>query len=148
MTNEWQTRTWEELKAETQARAERGAYPGFGIKPEDGREALAMIAGLDPEEWGAAWMAVGDRYAWRADAAARRGDAKAVQEALLAAWRLYTFGRWPVARSSQKLACYAKAKSTFALYGRSLDPAIETVRIPFEGKEIVGLLQVPDDVAG
>ena len=23
----WQTRTWDELKAETQARAERGAYP-------------------------------------------------------------------------------------------------------------------------
>jgi hypothetical protein len=29
----WQTRTWEELKAETQARAERGAYPVFGIWP-------------------------------------------------------------------------------------------------------------------
>src|SRR4051794_29299330 len=106
MTDAWQTRswderTWDELKAETLARAERGAYPVFGIKPEDAREALAMIGSLDPEEWGAAWMAVGDRYTWRADAAARRGDAQAVQEALLAAWRLYTFGRWPVARSPQ-----------------------------------------------
>ena len=27
----WQTRTWEELKSETQARVERGAYPVFGI---------------------------------------------------------------------------------------------------------------------
>src|SRR5215510_4676648 len=122
MTDAWQTRnwdertwerTWDELKAETLARVERGAYPVFGIKPEDAREALTMIGSLDPEEWGIAWMAVGDRYAWRADAAARRGDAKAVQEALLAAWRLYTFGRWPVARSPQKLACYAKAKTTF-----------------------------------
>ena len=31
MADEWQTRTWEELKAETQARADRGAYPVFGI---------------------------------------------------------------------------------------------------------------------
>jgi esterase FrsA len=147
MTDAWQTRTWDELKAETLARAERGAYPVFGIKPEDAREALAMIGSLDPEEWGAAWMAVGDRYAWRADAAARRGDAKAVQEALLAAWRLYTFGRWPVARSSQKRACYTKARTTFEVYGGALDPPIETVRIPFEGTEIVGLLQVPHDLA-
>ena len=54
----WQTRTWEELKSETQARVERGAYPVFGIDPGDSRKALAMIGSLDPQEWGAAWMSV------------------------------------------------------------------------------------------
>ena len=62
MIDAWQTRTLEELRAETQARADRGAYPVFGIKPEDAREALAMISSLDPEAWGAAWMTLGDRY--------------------------------------------------------------------------------------
>ncbi len=62
----WQTRTWEELKAETQARADRGAYPVFGISPDDAREALAMISSLDPDEWGAAWMTLGDRHLERA----------------------------------------------------------------------------------
>ena len=38
-----QTRTWDELKAETLRRAERGAYPVFAIKPDDARDALAMI---------------------------------------------------------------------------------------------------------
>ena len=58
----YQTRTWEELKAETLARAERGAYPVFAIKPDDARAALAMIHDLDPDAWGGAWMAIGDRY--------------------------------------------------------------------------------------
>ena len=35
----YQTRTWEELKAETLARAERGAYPLFAISSDDARAA-------------------------------------------------------------------------------------------------------------
>jgi pimeloyl-ACP methyl ester carboxylesterase len=142
----WQTRSWEELKAETQARADRGAYPVFGISPDDARAALAMITSLDPDEWGAAWMSLGDRHL---DRAAR--EDKASPDALLAAWRLYTFGRWPVARSPNKVASAAKARAAFEAYGRVVDPAIEPIRIPFEGQkerqEIVALLQKPKAVA-
>jgi esterase FrsA len=144
--SEWQTRTWEELKAETQARAERGAYPVFGIRPDDAREALAMIASLDPDEWGSAWMTIGSRYVERAGAAERRGDPKAKQDDLLAAWRLYTLGRWPVAKSPKKLESYVRAKTAFEAYGRLADPPIETVRIPFGGREIVALVQMPREV--
>ena len=71
----YQTRTWDELKAETLARAERGAYPVFAIKPDDARAALSMIRDLDPDAWGGAWMAVGDRFmeqAQKAEAQRRR----------------------------------------------------------------------------
>src|SRR4051794_2645527 len=145
--NEWQTRTWDELKAETQARAERGAYPVFGISAADAREALAMIGSLDPEEWGGAWMIIGDRHLERAQAAARIGDGKVAQAGYLAAWRLYTLGRWPVASSPKKTQCLEKARQAFAAYGQVLDPKIETVRIPFEGKEIIALLQMPARVS-
>src|SRR5215470_3092291 len=139
----WQTRTWEELKAETQARVDRGAYPVFGISPEDARAALAMISSLDSDEWGAAWMTVGDRYLDRASAA---GQGKAAQDALLAAWRLYTFGRWPVAKSPKKVASAAKARAAFEAYGRLVDPVIAPISIPFEDREIVALLQKPKNV--
>jgi esterase FrsA len=145
--DEWQTRTWDELKAETQARAARGAYPVFGISANDAREALAMIGSLDPEEWGAAWMAIGDRYAERAQAALRAGNGQAAQDGYLAAWRLYTLGRWPVASSPKKTRCLEKARQAFAAYGQLLDPKIETIRIPFEGKEIIALLQKPRGVS-
>ena len=142
----WQTRTWVELKAETQARAERGAYPVFGIKAEDAREALAMIGGLDPEEWGRAWMAVGDRYSARAEASERAGTIKPAQDDYLAAWRLYTLGRWPVTAAPAKARSFAKAQDAFAAYGRLVSPRIEPIRIPFEGTEIRAYLQKPDGV--
>ena len=77
----YQTRTWDELKAETLARAERGAYPVFAITPEDAREALSMIHDLDPDAWGGAWMAVGDRHMERAQQA-EASDASAAARAL------------------------------------------------------------------
>ena len=64
----YQTRTWEELKAETLARAGRGVYPVFAISSDDARAALAMIQDLDPEAWGAAWMDGGGRPLCRARA--------------------------------------------------------------------------------
>lgn len=146
MDENWQTRTWEELKAETQARAERGAYPVFGIAPEDARAALGAITSLDPEEWGAAWMTRGDMHVGRAGAAEHCGDVEGAQREYLGAWRLYTLGRWPVMSSPKKAQCYDKAKAAFAAYGRLVEPKIEMVRIPFEGREIVGLLQVPLNV--
>jgi len=48
-------RTLDELKAETQARADRNGYPLTGLKPADVREALARINSLDRDEWAAAW---------------------------------------------------------------------------------------------
>jgi pimeloyl-ACP methyl ester carboxylesterase len=145
--NEWQTRSWDELKAETQARADRGGYPVFGIGSQDAREALAMIHSLDPDQWGAAWMAVGDRHRERAQAAESKIKLQEAQEHYLAAWRIYTLGRWPVASSPQKVESLARARAAFEAYGRLAEPTITTVRIPFEGTEIVGLLQVPGTAA-
>jgi pimeloyl-ACP methyl ester carboxylesterase len=127
----WQTRTWPQLKAETQARADRGAYPVFGIKPEDAREALDNIGSLDPQAWGMAWMAIGDRYA-------EKGQH-------LEAWRLYTLGRWPTLASPSKRECFAKAQTAFAAFGQTLDPPIEPVKIPYGNATISVLLQRPMD---
>jgi esterase FrsA len=141
-----QTRTWEELKAETQARADRGAYPVFGIAAQDAHDALEMIGSLDPEEWGAAWMAIGDRHVADAQIAASRADIESARDNYLAAWRLYTLGRWPVARSPKKVECQVRARTAFEAHGRLVTPAIETIRIPFEDREIVAFLQMPADV--
>ena len=59
------------------------------------------------------------------------------------AWRLYSFARWPTTNSPGKQKAYDKALDAFAGYARYLDPPPQVVRIPFEGKEIVGLLRVP-----
>jgi esterase FrsA len=142
----YQTRTWEELKAETIARAERGAYPVFAIKPDDARAALAMIHDLDHDAWGGAWMAIGDRSMEQAQKA-ERNDPSAAAQHYLYAWRLYTLGRWPVMSAPNKRASYDKAQAAFAADCRQMTPAIEPLAIPFEGKAIKAWLQKPQGVA-
>ena len=138
-------RTIAELKAETQARADRNAYPLIGIKPADTREALANIATLDRDEWASAWSKVAATYEADAEAADAAGRIKDAQENFLMAWRLYSFARWPTPNSPGKQQAYAKALAAFGGYARHLDPAPVVVRIPFDGKEIVGWLRLPKD---
>src|ERR1700716_2278171 len=81
-------RTIEEIKTETLARAQTGAYPTLGIDPADARDALALISTRDPDDWAAGWSAVGDRYMAKAKAA---GDRQEADANYLRAWRLYYF---------------------------------------------------------
>jgi len=136
-------RTLEELKAETQARADRGAYPLIGLAPGEVREALAKINSLDRDEWAAAWGSIAERHVAKAKSAEAAGQSKDAQAAFLQAWRYYSFARWPVTNSPGKQRAYALALDAFRNYARFLDPPPEIVRIPFEGKEIVGYLRLP-----
>jgi fermentation-respiration switch protein FrsA (DUF1100 family) len=133
-------RTIEEIKAETLARAETGAYPTLGIAPSDARDALALISTREGDEWAAGWSKVADRYIEKAKAAADRQEADANY---LKAWRLYYFGQWPAPTSPGKLAAYRKAVEAYLLHAKSFDPPLEIVRIPFEDSEIVGYLRLP-----
>ena len=103
-----------------------------------------MISSLDPEEWGAAWMAIGDRHCERAPG---RRTARGHRSRRRTAFSpLGGSTRWAAGRSPsspKKLECQAKAPSGVRGLWPVADPQIETVRIPFEGKEIVGLLQAP-----
>jgi hypothetical protein len=139
-------RTLEELKAETQARADRNAYPLTGLKAEDVRKALSNINSLDRDEWAEAWGKVASPYALAGKAAEAVGRSKEAQENYLMAWRLYSFARWPTTNSPGKQRAYERALDAFQAYARHLDPPLETVRIPFEGKEIVALLRLPKGV--
>jgi esterase FrsA len=137
-------RTIDEIRDESIARAERGGYPLIGLSPDDVREAFSKITSRNGDEWAAAWMSVAFKYAARA----RAGDLAASDPAesranWLKAWRLYAFGAWPVASTPAKQKAYEMALAAFLAAAKTLDPPLEVVRIPFEGKEIVGYLRVP-----
>jgi esterase FrsA len=133
-------RTIEEIKAETLARSQAGAYPLLGIQPVDASDALSHIQSRDADEWAAAWSAVADGYIAKAKATteAREADANFVR-----AWRLYYFGQWPAPTSSGKQAAYQRAIDAYLQHARNFDPPLEVVRIPYEDKEIVGYLRLP-----
>jgi hypothetical protein len=140
------TRTWEELKQETQRRVDKNLGPVGGLKSEDAREALNNIHSLDRDEWAAAWSAIGDRYEKRAksEEAAKNNDA--ARDDYFWAFKYYTAARWPVPNSSGKQKAYLSALAAFRNYGKFLDPPVEFIHVPFEGKEIPGYIRMPKDV--
>lgn len=132
----------EQLKAEVQRRADRGMPPLGGISPEDAKSALARIKSLDRDEWAGAFSHAGDQHRQRAESlesSDRAGAAKAYWQA----WRLHHFARWPTENSPAKQRAKQLALDAFRKYAVLIEPAIETVRIPFEGKEIVAYLRLP-----
>ncbi len=122
-------RTLEELKAEVMARAERNAYPLIGLKPAEVREALDRLTSLDRDEWAAAWSTLGDRHMSNKN--------------YLQAWLYYSFARWPVPNSPGKQRAYEKALEAYLARANMLDPPLEILRVPFEGREIIGYVRMP-----
>ena len=133
-------RSIDEIKTETLARSQIGAYPALGIQPTDAADALGRIKTRDPDEWAAAWSAVADGYMAKAKAAS---DPKEVDANFVRAWRLYYFGQWPSPTSAGKQAAYQHAVDAYLQHARYFDPSLDVVRIPFEGSEIVGYLRLP-----
>jgi dienelactone hydrolase len=142
-----QERTLQEIKTEALARAKTGMYPMIGLDAGDVSQAFERIKTKNPDEWAAAFDAVADRYMAQAKAL-EASDREKANAAYLRAWRLYYFGNWPVPISTGKLRSYNKSLEAFVAHGRLLDPPIQVVHIPFEGKEIVGYLRLPKDAKG
>lgn len=140
-------RTLDEVKAEAITRAENGMYPLIGLDPADVREAFASITKMDDDEWAAAFIKVADRYMAQGHTL-ETSDPEKAGAAYVRAWRLYSFGRWPVPSSAGKRQAYAKALEAFLANARLMDPPLQVVRIPFEGTEIIGYLRLPKNAKG
>ncbi len=140
-------RTLDEIKTEAIRRAENGMYPLIGLDPADVREAFASIKTTDKDEWAGAFMAVADKYMAEGKALEATDPTKANDD-YIRAWRLYSFGRWPIPASPGKQRSYAKALEAFRAHARFWDPPLEVVHIPFEGKEIIGYLRLPKNAQG
>ncbi len=124
-----------------------GQYPLIGLDPNDVQEALASVHTKDKDEWAAAFMRVADRYMNEAKSLEKTDPAKANAD-YIRAWRLYSFGRWPIPASPGKQRSYEKAIEAFLAHARFWDPPLEVVKIPFEGKEIIGYLRLPKNASG
>src|SRR6266568_8066028 len=137
-------RTLVELKAEVQERADRKVYPVSQLEPAEVREALAALKTLDRDEWAAAWSAIGDRH--MAQGKKAESNPAEASKHYKYAFEYYLFARFPLENSPGKVRAYDKALEAFAAYAKLQDPAIEIVRMPFEGKEIVGYLRLPINI--
>jgi hypothetical protein len=140
-------RNIDEIRVESIHRAEVGQYPLIGLDPADVKEAFESIRTSDKDEWAAAFMHVADRYFNEAKSLEKSDPTKANAD-YIRAWRLYSFGRWPIPASPGKQRSYEKAIEAFLAHARFIDPPLEVVHIPFEGKEITAYLRLPKDAKG
>ncbi|MGD0759276.1 MAG: alpha/beta hydrolase [Candidatus Sulfotelmatobacter sp.] len=146
-------RTIDEVKVEAVRRAEVGQYPLIGLDPADVKEAFASIHTSDKDEWAAGFMHVADRYFDEANSLEKstspdKADLAKANADYIRAWRLYSFGRWPIPASPGKQRSYEKAIEAFLAHAKFFDPPLEVVHIPFEGKEIIGYLRLPKNATG
>ena len=135
-----------QLKQEVQRRADHNLPPLGGIASVDARAALSSIHSLEREAWALAWCGVAERHWTEARALEASADRAGAAKRYWSAWRLYHFARWPTENTPAKRDARHRALDAFRSHARLLDPPIETIRIPFEGAEIVAYLRLPPGV--
>lgn len=138
-------RTWLELKTAVQERVNAQRYPLTGFDAKEVEYILSNIESLDRDEWASAWIKNGDLHYQKA-LSLRAHHANLAREEFFNAWRYYGFGAWPTQNSPLKQKAFELSTLAFRAYADLSNPQIEVLRIPFEGKEIIGYLQKPKGV--
>ena len=134
-------RTLQELREEVVKRVRANGYPGRGTRLSDAESAMAALRSLDPEDWAKVWMDVGDKVVEEAEQAT---DPEAQRALFKTASAPYTMGRFPAVTTPGKQAAYDKSLAVYLRYAALLPQQLEVVRIPFEGKEIIGYFRKPE----
>lgn len=142
---EAKSRSFEEVKADILRRAGR-INPFERAKREEAEEVMQRLTNLDPDPWGVEWGKLGARYEKLGEDLEKQGKKKEAGESYYQAYEYYRIGRYPVPSSPEKMNCYKGALRTFLKAAPTMDPPLERVEIPFEGKKVVGYLQIPKGV--
>ena len=138
-------KTLQEIKADIAQRAGR-INPFERVKKEDVLQVLNNFTSLDSELWGREWGKFGGKYEALAQEQEKQGKKKEAGETYYLAYEYYRIGRYPVPSSPEKKQCYAGALRTFIKAGATMEPRLERIEVPFEGKKVVGYLQIPKGV--
>jgi len=135
------TRSLEDIKSDIARRAGK-INPFERVIPSDVEDLLGRLTSLDPDLWGQEWGRLGARYEALAEEQEKQGK-KDAGASYYQAYAYYRIGRYPVPSSPEKMNCYKGVLRSFLKAAPYLDPPAERVEIPFEGKKVVGYLQVP-----
>ena len=141
---ETKSRGLEEIKSDIARRAGR-VNPFERVDRKEVEELLAHLTSLDADLWGREWAKLGARHEANAEEQEKLGK-KEAWESYYQAYEYYRIGRYPVPSSPEKMNCYKGALRSFLKAAPYLDPPLERIEIPFEGKTVVGYLQIPRGV--
>lgn len=139
----------EDVREDLVARARVPAHP-WPPYAEGGvaERIFANIHSLDRDEWAEAFAAEARPFEKAAEAAEAAGDKAAARDNYQRAYCYYRMARYPAPNSRAKLAAYKRSVETYINAARYLDPPLERVVMPFQGRPgendmIVGYLRRP-----
>jgi esterase FrsA len=138
-------RPLEEVKAETIRRAGK-LNPLDGINPEDGVTVANALKSIDRDEWAAEWSKLGARAEKEASEAEARGDKKHARDTYMLAFNYFRIARYPCPVSDATEKAYQDSLRAFRKAAKYFDPPLETVELSFEGRKLIGYLQVPHGI--
>jgi esterase/lipase len=142
---EAKSRSLEDIKSDIARRAGR-INPFERTRREEVDEVLRSLTSLDADLWGREWGKLGARYEALGDEQRSGGNTDA-GASYYQAYEYFRIGRYPVPSSPEKMNCYQGVLRCFIKAAPYLDPPAERVEIPFEGKKLVGYLQIPRSVS-
>ena len=132
----------EDIKTDILHRAGR-INPFERVKRIDVERVVARLDSLDSDRWGREWGNLGAEYEVLGDNLDKQGKKQEAGKIFYLAYEYYRIGRYPVPSSPEKMSCYRGALRSFLKAAPTMDPPLERSIGPFEGKKIVGYLQIP-----
>ncbi len=140
-------RTLDEVKAEVLRRAGR-FNPVESIRPQDAAAVMAALTSLDRDHWAEQSCKIGLAYEAEGDAHAKAGATRTdLAELYTMGFDACRVGRYPAPTSPGQLAAYHHSLRIFGKAAQHVEPRLDIIALPFEGKTLVGHLQLPPGVA-
>ena len=140
-------RSLDEVKAEFMRRAGK-LSPFEDIRRDDAERVMNALTSLDKDHWAREWSRIGSAYEEKAEARAKSGaPGTELAELYMHAFDAFRVGRFPTPNSPGKLEAYKHSLRTFRKAVKYFSPPLEVVELPFEGKTLIGYLQLPPGVA-
>jgi len=128
------------------AKARLREFVGRGADPDAAAAIFRRLTSLDAEPWAAEWTKLAVPFERQGDELESQGKLQEANKAYQMAATYYGLAKFPAINHPEKQAAYRKAVENYLKAARSLDPPMERVTIPFEGKQIIGYLRKPKGV--
>lgn len=137
----------DEIKQEVARRTEKRINPFGHARREDVDGILKSLRSLDRDHWAEQWCKVGLGYETKGDELANQGaDGKQIREAYYRAYDYCRIGRYPCASTPGKKEAYQYSLRNFRKAARYFDVQLEIVELAFNGRKLVGYVQIPPAV--
>ena len=142
-----QERTLDEVKQEVMRRVGH-ISPFQDVRRNDVEEILKSLTGLDCDQWAEQWCRVGLACEAKGDELVKQGaDGKQIGDTYYHAFDYCRIGRYPVASTPGKKEAYRHSLRAFRKAAKYFDPTLHIVEVPFDGRKLIGYLQIPTTAA-